>query len=248
MSKIEKLKDIVTKAQQLQDDTTRMYRLFQDDFHNEKAKINSNEEYSEKGKAKLIESLKARKSVEFLKGARQQKTAFNKYLNDAKKEAESIIYGKSPKVDADKLDRFTSRFKEVKTEILLASSPRRGKEILEQFLGTIDEQGLAMVVKGEFGEVIQPILAEAGSDVMKYRNDLNKAFEDLKTRSMDPDAIEAMRLADYADTALNTKYFSPIVEQNVLQNFGRLAQSYMERPDEYFQEFPEDNKPASPFS
>jgi hypothetical protein len=247
MSKIEKVRNLVTKAQQLQDDTTRMYRLFQDDFKKKQTEIKLNEEYSSKGKDKLVESLKTRSTIEFLKGARQQQTAFKGYLKDAKKEAEAIIHAKSPVVDAEKMDRFIKRFKEVKTEIVLASSPRRGKEILQEFLESVDEPGLAVVVKEEFGEVIKPILADAGPEAARFKHDLMGSFEGLKTRSMDPEALEAIRLAEYADAAINTKFYSPMVEQNVQQNLGKLAHMYMYNPDEYFETFPEDEKPASPF-
>jgi hypothetical protein len=245
--KIEKVRDLVTKAQQLQDDTTRAYRLFQDDFKKKQSEIKLNEEYSTKGKEKLVESLKNRSTIEFLKGARQQQTAFKGYLKDAKKEAEAIIHAKSPTVDAEKMDRFNKRFKEVKTEILLASSPRRGKEILQEFLGSIDEQGLAVVVKEEFGDLIQPIISGAGNDAVKFKHDLAKSFEDLKARSMDQEALEAIKLAEYAEASLNTKFYSPLVEQNVQQNLGKLAHMYMYNPDEYFETFPDDDKPVSRF-
>jgi hypothetical protein len=247
LMKIEKVKDLVTKAQQLQDDTTRMYRLFQDDFKKKQSEIKLNEEYSTKGKDKLVESLKVRSTIEFLKGARQQQSAYKGYLKDAKKEAEAIIHAKSPTVDADKMERFTKRFKEVKTEILLAPSSRRGKEILQEFLGSIDEQGLAVAVKEEFGDLIQPILSGAGNDAVKFKHDLAKSFDDLKNRSLDPEALEAIQLAEYADAAINAKFYNPIVEQNVQQNLGKLAHMYMYNPDEYFETFPEDEKPASPF-
>ncbi|WP_223592756.1 hypothetical protein [Neobacillus bataviensis] len=247
MSKIEKIKSLVGKAQELQQDTTRMYRLFQEDIIQKQSQIKLNDEYTEKGKQKLIESLKARKTVEFLKSARHLQTEFKKNLTAAKKEAESIVYGKIPQVDPDKMERFKNRFNEVKTEILLASSARRKKDILEEFLGNVDEPGLAVVVKNEFDEVIKPILDEAGTDGMKFRNDLNRAFEDLKVRSMDPEAIEAIQIIEYTDAVMNSRYFSPMVEQNVQQVLGRTAHMYMERPDEYFEQNPEEDTPESPF-
>jgi G3E family GTPase len=245
MSKVNKVRELVTKSQQLQDDSTRMYRLFQEDLKREQASIKNNEEYSAKGKQKLVDSLKSRKTIEFLKGSREMQTSYRNYLKDAKKEAESIVYAKTPQVDSDKLDRFKNRFKEVKTEILLAPSSRRGKEILQEFLGSVDEQGLAVVVKEEFGDIIQPILAGAGTDAPKFRHDLAKSFEELKTRSLDPEAVEAMRLAEYADQALNAKFYSPLVEDNVQQNLGKLAHMYMHNPDEYFETFPDDEKHQS---
>jgi hypothetical protein len=245
MSRVKKVRETVEKAQELQDQITGVYRRWQDDLQSEIAKIKMNYEYTSKGKEKLIDSLKSRKTIEFLKGARQQQTEFRKYLSDAKKEAEAIVYANTPAVDSEKMNRFTNRFKEVKTEILLATSARRGKEILQDFLVSVDEQGLAAVVKEDFGEIIQPILANAGADAQKFRHDLSKSFEDLKMRSLDPEAIEAMNLAEYAEAQINSKFYSPMVEQNVQQNLGQVAYAYMYNPDEYFEKFPEADKPIS---
>jgi hypothetical protein len=245
MSRVKKVRETIEKAHQMQDEITGVYRRWQDDLQSEITKIKMNDEYTSKGKDKLIESLKARKTTEFLKGARQQQSEFRKYLSEAKKEAEAVIYANTPAVDAEKMNRFTSRFNEVKTEIKLATSPRRGKEILKNFLENVDEQGLAVVVKESYGDLIQPILDIAGADVQKFKHDLAKSFEELKTRSLDPEAVEAMNLAEYAEAALNSKFYSPIVEQNVQQNLGKLAHTYMNNPDEYFEKFPETDKPVS---
>jgi hypothetical protein len=245
LSRVQKVKDKLEKAHQMQDEITGVYRRWQDDLQSQITQIKMNDEYTSKGKDKLIESLKARKTTEFLKGARQQQSEFRKHLSEAKKEAEAVIYASTPAVDAEKMNRFSGRFNEIKTEIKLATSPRRGKEILQNFLDNVDEQGLAILVKSEFGEIIDPILSGAGADVQKFKHDLAKSFEDLKVRSLDPEAVEAMNLAEYAEAALNSKFYSPIVEQNVQQNLGKLAHTYMNNPDEYFEKFPETDKPVS---
>jgi hypothetical protein len=247
MSKLEKIRESVAKAQQIQDESTGAFRKFQDEVRNEQTAIRLNQEYSAKGKANLIEALMSRKTIELMKGSREMQSEFKKHLSDAKKAAESIVHAKTPAVDSEKMERFTKRFKEVTTEIELASSPRRGKEILEQFLNTIDEPGLAVVVKESFGAVIKPILAEAGTDAAKFKHDLAKSFEDLKTRALDPEATEAMQIVEYADAALNSKFFSSIVEQKVQENFGKVAHTYLNTPDQFFETFKEADKPVSRF-
>jgi hypothetical protein len=241
MSKIENIRDLVRKAQELQDDSTRAYRVFQQEVQSELGQIKMNEEYSRKGKEKMTDLLKNRKTIEFLKGANEMKSTFRKYLSDAKRDADAIVYSQAPKVDADKMDRFQKRLNEVKTEILL-SAPKQGQAVLRQLLSEVDEQGIAMIVKNEFAGLIQPILANAGTDAAKIKHDLLNDFEALKARSMDEDAAEAMRLADYAEAALNARFFNSIVESNVQQNLGKLAHMYMEKPEEYFETFPEDAK------
>jgi hypothetical protein len=245
LSRVQKVKDKLEKAHQIQDSTTHLYRVWQDQLRSDIANIKNNEEYSAKGKEKLVESLKSRKTIEFLKGARQQQSEFRKYMSEAKKESEAIIYAKTPAVDSEKMDRFTKRFGEVKTEIKLATSARRGKEILQEFLGSIDEQGLAVIVKEGYGDLIQPILDGAGGDLQRYKNDLGKSFEQVKTRALDPEAVEAFQVVDYVEAALNSKFYSPMVEQNVQQTLGKLAATYMEKPDEYFETFAEIDKPQS---
>lgn len=245
MKTIAQINESIEKAQQVQQDATGLYRAFQDKYKQKENEIKLNKDYSDTGKLRLIESHQGRKTIELMQLARSQKQLFNTYLSQAKKDAESIINAKTPKVDSAKQEKFDKRLKEVKTEILL-SSARKGKEILTNFLETVDEQAFANQVKGEFAELITPILSDAQGDAGKYRNELFQVFEDVKMRSMDPEAGEAMNIIEYTDAAMGGRFFNFIVEEKVGEHLGKLAQMYINKPEEYFVEFPFDDKTPLP--
>jgi ribosomal protein L7/L12 len=244
MKTIEQIRELVDKARKVQNDSIGLYRSFQDTYKQEQAKIMQNNDYTREGKQKLIASLQKRKTIELLKLARSQRNLFDSYLKEAKQAAESIIYAKTPKVDPEKEERFNKRLQEVKTEIML-SNPKTGKEILAKFLETIDEQAFAAKIKDDFVNIIQPILANAGQEAGKYRYELLQIFEETKTRSMHPEAKEAMQIVEYVDAAMNGSFFIPLVEEKVKEHFGETAAKYINKPDEYFEEHPEDDKPLT---
>lgn len=245
MKTIAEIRESIEKAQQVQQDSTGLYRVFQESYKQKENEIQLNKDYTPQGKIKLIESHQARKTIELMQLARSQKQLFDMYLNTAKKDAESIIYSKTPKVEQDKQERFDKRLKEVKTEILL-SSAKQGKDILTDFLKTVDEQAFANQVKGEFADLITPILADAQGDAGKYRNELFQVFEGVKARSLDPEAGEAMKIAEYADSAMGGRFFNFLVEEKAGEHLGKLAQMYINKPEQYFVDFPDDDKKPLP--
>lgn len=245
MSKIKQIRDLVEKSHQLQQQSTGDYRIFQDRYYQERNKINDNRDYSPEGKIKLKESLKKRTTVEVLQTSREYRQLYDGYLKEARKQALDLIYAKTPKVDAEVLDRFSRDYKELKTAIIL-SSPQKGKDLLEGFLNGINEPGLVEIVKEEFAEVIHPIInGVQGTDAAKYRRDLMGTFENLKVRSMDPEALDAMRVVEYADAALKGKFFNLAIENAVGDNIGAEAKKYLHSPDEYFAIYPDDDKPIT---
>lgn len=246
MKTIKEIRELIDKAHSLQNDPTGLYRAFQDDFLKEKYKIENNKDYTSEGKLKLMESLQKRKTVELLQGARNLRDLHASYLKEAKKESENLIYSKTPKVDPVKEERFLKRLAEVKTEILL-SNAKKGKEILTDFLNTVDEQAFAAKIKDDFSSLIQPILETAGQDTVKYRHDLLNVFEDVKERSMHPDAKDAMNIAQLADSMIEGRFFIPLVEEKAAEHISREAGHYMNKPQEFFEAYPEEDvKPTPP--
>ncbi|PGS55099.1 hypothetical protein [Bacillus sp. AFS041924] len=241
MKTIEQIKELVTKAQDLQHNSTKEYRVLQDAFNLKKSEIQLNRDYTLEGKKKLTDSLRSKKTIELMQLSRNQSKMFKELLNEAKKEAENIVHSKSPKVDPVKEERFKQRLAEVKTEVLL-SDAKKGKQILSDFLKTVDEQAFASEIKNEFSALVGPILADAGQDAREYRIDLSKMFEEVKVRSMSPEALEAMRIAEYAGAAIGNDFFLPIVVEKSGENLGELASKFVNKPEQYFELFPEDAK------
>lgn len=246
MSKVKQIRELVAQAQELQQNSTGDYLAFRTDFIEKVKEIRENRDYSDAGKQKLIDRLKHSKKVEFLQASRSYRKKYDELLSTAKKQALDVIYSKTPKVEDEVLERFKRDFAELKTEIML-SNAKKGKEILEGFLQKINEPGLAEIVKSEFAEVIQPILngVTDAQESAKYKHELLKAFEETKIRSMDPEALEAMKVAEYADAAINGKFFNLAVENAVGADLDADAKRYIHQPDEYFKINPDDDKPIS---
>jgi hypothetical protein len=237
MKTLEQIKEIVLKVHTLQHESTGLYRNFQDSYTKEKSAIELNNDYSEAGKQKLVDSLKERKTVELLQRARTQRNEFIGLWKEAKKEAENLIHSKVKPVDPVKEERFNKKLAEVKTEILL-SNHRKGKELLTQFLQTIDEQAFAAKVKEEFPTLIQPILSSAGADTEKYRQELFSVFEQVKKQSLHPEALEAINIAEFADQAMQSSFFNSLVQEKVSEHLGREVGQFVNKPDEFFAKYP----------
>jgi hypothetical protein len=241
LSNIQKIKELVAQAQEIQQASTSDYRKFQDKFRKSIAEIELNRNYTGEYKRELKKALKKTATIELMQGSKQYKDKFDGYLKNARQLAKDVIYAKTPEVDQESLDRFSRDFRELKTEIML-STPARGKEILQQFLGNVNEPALAEIVKNDFADLIQPIVSGAGNEALHYKRDLLKAFEDVKTRSMDEEAREAMQIAEYCDAAMSGKFFNLAVESAVGSEFGRTAKEYLHNPDGYFEKFQEDEQ------
>lgn len=245
MGNIQSIRELISKAQELQASSTGEYRKLQDYHRQEISKIRSNKDYTESGKQKLMETTKQKTTIRFLNGAREARKQYDSHLSEAKKLAKDLIYAKTPRLDDEIVNRFTRDFNEIKTAIML-SNPQKGKEILENFLKDVNEPALAEMVKDQFAEVIQPILSGANAaDAGKYRRDLLDSFEQLKIRSMDPEARDAMQVVEFVDAALNGKFFNLAVEQAIGENLGYTAKEYMHTPEKYFELNPDHDKPQA---
>lgn len=238
MKTLNEIKEIVLKAHTLQQNSTGLYRSFQEGFTKEKHAIDINRDYSNEGKRNLVASLRERKIVELLQNARSLRNEFNGYWKEAKKEAENLIHSKITKVDPVKEERFSKRLNEVKTEILL-SNPKKGKEILTQFLESLDEQAFAAKVKTEFSTLIQPILSSAGQEADKYRHELSDVFENVKKQSLHPEALEAMNIVEVADQAMQSSFFNSLVQEKVSEHLGREVGQFVNNPDGFFEKYPQ---------
>jgi hypothetical protein len=245
MSNIDKINELIQKAHDVRQGTTSLYRSFQEQFVEDRQKISFNRQYSDEGKRVLIEHLRKQKGVELLQLARSQRGLYDTYIADAKKLADKLAFAKPSKVDPVKAERFSKRLAEVKTEILLSTSAKSAKEKLEAFIATIDEHAFADTVKDQFAELVTPILATAGDDGGRYRLELSQMFDGVRKGTMTPEAQEAAGLLESTEALAQSTIFIPLVEEKIKEHIGREAATYINRPDEYFAEHPEDDKPIS---
>jgi hypothetical protein len=245
MSKVIQVRELIQKAHDIRQSSTGLYRAFQEQFIEDKLKIQQNRTYSDEGKRSLTESLVKRKSVELLQLTRSQKELYQHYLKQAKGIADGLAFAKPPKVDPEKEDRFNKRLAELQTELLLATSADSGKKKLESFIGTIDEHAFAVKVKGQFAELVTPILAAAGPDGTRYRFELSHTFDAVRRQTMTPEALEAIECMELIEALSGSDVFNILVEEKAQEHFSAKTARFINKPEEYFAANPDDDKPVS---
>jgi hypothetical protein len=248
MTNINDIRKVLNEAVEIKSSSTRLFREFNDGYQAKRISIQQNRDYTQQGKAKLLQSARKRELSTLMKRARASQQEFHAKLKQAKEEANAIVYAHAPKVDPVKQERFSKRLAEVKTQIAL-SDARKGQRLFKEFLTEIDEQAFAEQVKNDFSTLVQPILNDIeGADaeqVAKVRHELFDAFEDVRTKSRLPEAGDAQNVVEAADALLDGKFFESVVETKVGDLFGPTAKMFINEPDAYFELYPEEDKPES---
>jgi hypothetical protein len=235
---IEQIRELTNKAHELRNGSTGLYRSFQEEFRAKRSDINANRDYTASGKVKLIEALQKKQTTKLLQLARSQHSQYRDLLKQAKKDAEDLIHSRAPKVDAEVQERFDKRLREFKTELML-TNPQRGTQLLKDFVRSVEDQALAAQVKDQFSEIIQPILNDSS------KPEISKLFEDVKSRAQNPETAEAQNLADFSESMMQSKFFDQLVEDRAGGDLGDAAKMFLNRSDEYFELYPEDDKSQS---
>ncbi|NQX61818.1 hypothetical protein [Paenibacillus qinlingensis] len=243
MSKVQEIVSLIEKAQEVKQTSTYKYRQFQDDYVVKKAQIKR--KYSSDEAAEVSDYFGKVKARELLLSLRSQKREYTESLLQAKQLAERLIHAKVPKVDAEKQERFEKCLTELRTEILLAN-PKTAKDKLAAFIQSIDEPAFATRVRDIFTDLVTPILQAAGSDAGSYRQQLLGLFEGVKTSTLSEEAQEAIELLGVSEELLQTRTFNLAIETAIGQNFGPRISSFVNRPDEYFANNPDEDAPVIP--
>lgn len=243
MSKVQEIVSLIEKAREVKQTSTSKYRSFQDEYVSKKAQIKR--KYSAGEAAEVSDYFGKVKTRELMLSLRAQKREYTESLTQAKQLAERLIHAKVPKVDAEKQERFDKRLTEVRTEILLAN-PKTAKDKLAAFIQSIDEPAFAAKVRDIFPELITPILQAAGPDAGAYKHQLLSLFEGVKTSTLSEEAQEAVELLGISEDLLQARPFNLAIERAIGENFGPQISSFINRPDEYFANNPDDDAPVKP--
>jgi hypothetical protein len=238
MKSVKDIRELTNKAYEVKHSNTGLYSALQQEFRAKKVEIERNRDYTPQGRQKLIQSLEKKYTTKLMHLSRAQRGLFDKYLKEAKKEAEDLIHSKAPKVDPIKQERFEKRLGEFKTELMLAN-PKRGTQLLKDFIRSIDEQAFASRVKDEFSTIISPILNN------ESKPEIAAMFEDVRTKSQNPETAEAQSLLEFTEGMMNGRFFDQLVEEKAGENLGDAAKTFVNDPDSYFEIYPEEDKPQT---
>lgn len=245
MANIEKVRQHFQKAREIEFDSTRFYREFQDSVRQEIAEIRQDRDLSEQGKFRKTEELKKKRGLEFLQKAHVRKQEYLAELAKAQKEADAVVFAALKKPDQTKLERFEKDLRALRTELLLTHRADLAFRKLDEFVKRIDDAYLADMVREQFQDLAMPIISVAGGgEAAKYRLQLAQTFDKLKS-DFEPEAVkEARQILEMSKSSSESaRLFNPIVEEKAVELFGREHGLFVNRTDEYFAKN-EHEKPA----
>lgn len=237
---IQKVRDLRSKAHEVQHGITKLYVEFRDKYRTEEAKIRTSDKYTAKGKEELIDRLKRRKTAELMQLSRSQHQLHDQYIAEASKLAEELAYQKAPKADAAKKERFDTAFHDIKTELMLTSNSERAKEKMKSFIEGLDEYEFFEAVKNDFRTLSKSIIEKAsGQEQGKLREEMRRLFEDVKTKSKTDEAREAEVLVAQTENDVGSGLFKNIAIDAIRSDLGVEAADYANKPESYFKEYPD---------
>lgn len=242
MSKIKEIRSHIEKAHEIREQATGNYRRSLDSFRSVKARINRLFPRDGSQQANSIFDRKSRR--ELFRMIQNETNQYRSALRAAVAAAEQIAHSSAPRPSDEIVERFESRLADVRTEIQIAPSPERASERLRSFIGSINDPWAAMRVKQEYGSLVTPIIAAAGTQAGSFKMQLSSAFEDLKAQALTAEARQAVELHETAEAMLQSRIYPQIVKDTISQEMGWRAASFVDSPDDYFtaQEFAEDEQ------
>lgn len=131
-----------------------------------------------------------------------------------------------------KMEKFERQLNDLKTEITL-STPSRAMEKIEAFVNSVQDRELADRVRGEFKELIKPIV---GHIEFEDKQALLELFDDTQRRILGEDGIAAKEIIESAKGLQQSDFVPLAVINSTNDTFGRKYAYYLKNPDAYFEQ------------
>lgn len=232
--------ETMRKAVTLKKNSIKWYTELQSAVRAEIKQIEQNNDYTISAKSRMIGELKQKRGIEIMQLIGKRKQAYLWLLNKAKKQAEDVIYDKLKKPSEEKIERFNTDLKHVKTKLMLAKTGDEVKNILKSFIEKIEMSGndrayFATEFANQFDEIITTALNIDSSDKMKH--ELKQMYERLYYELQTDEIKEAREVLDTVNELLKKPTLfvvGPLIEQNTNYLFGKLFTHYINEPEEFF--------------
>ncbi|MED3911210.1 hypothetical protein P4597_18935 [Peribacillus simplex] len=163
-----------------------------------------------------------------------QQDEYRSLLGEAYKEADKVANSKPAPADKDKVEKFDKAFGELKTEIMLATSPARAISILSDFVEATEEPVLVDRIRAEFSTIIAPVIGQAE---LEEKNKLTDLFLETQRKAKGEEIIEAEQLMERAEGMSGDRFFGLAVMERVSEIHEEAAK-YINNPDAFFEEYP----------
>lgn len=242
MNKIKEIRSNIDRAHEIRENATGGYVRSLESFRKGKTRINRLFPRDGNKQAMSIYDRKSRRELFLM--IQNTTNQYRSALRAAATAAEQVAHSAAPRPSEEIVERFESRLADVRTEILISPTPESASQRLRSFIGSINEPWAAVRVKQEYGSLVTPIIAAAGTQAGSFKIQMSSAFEDLKTRALTEGAAQAVELYESAEALLQSSVYSQLVKDTISREMGSRAASFVDSPDDYFtaQEFAEDEK------
>ncbi|MEE6133991.1 hypothetical protein [Priestia sp. GS2] len=214
------MKTNIIQANEILNESSGRYRELTQRFTSESSKIRQDIKLSDEGKRLLLDSLKEDYKDEVKRLKTQVECEYLEALQKAKADSERVLEKTLAKPSEKELSKYAEAVNELKTNVLLALNPGAAQETVTKFAAGINDPYIANQFKQEFGNIIGPIIVNAGASAPGIKQTLAKTYEHLSTGFMTDEALEARHSLEQVEQMQHAKVFSGAVLDNVKATFG----------------------------
>ncbi|MGF6951006.1 hypothetical protein QF028_003511 [Neobacillus sp. B4I6] len=238
MSKVQKAKELVFKAQELRGNRAVFLRDIAGPLRKQISQINLDNNLSPSGRIAKVKELKEAETKKFMQQIALRKQAYTQYLTNAKKLAKETIEKSFVSADDATRAKFNREFAELKFKMALKDEKGSFNEI-QSFVNKTPDPAYASLLLENFHEL-------AGKfNTGEFKIGLSKTYDRLKADHTPEEVAEAFDVIETVDGSINNKMFTILqpgdnpaanVEYSVIAElFTTDAVRYYQNPEIYFE-------------
>ncbi|MED4311690.1 hypothetical protein P9210_03610 [Heyndrickxia coagulans] len=191
-------------------------------------KINSDNRYSQEGKALERQKVRDNFGKQFIETAKKLRDDYDKAVIKAKTSAEILMNEEPPKPDDITLKTFQRELNALKMDVMLSTDPGKAVHAISEFADKQTNPYLAKQLAGEFAGLASTVIASSGGNPsvkLKLRDTLGT----INSKALTPEQKKAQEIAGYVKDAMGRDLFRSqslelnTIEQAVGQKYARYA-------------------------
>ncbi|PFJ98982.1 hypothetical protein COI97_18945 [Bacillus cereus] len=234
------MKEKIMKAVDIQNGlTSYLANEYLPKVREDRAKIYSNPNLTEKGQKGKRDKLGRRQEVLFLNHVDGQKREYTKLLEEVRSMAHLELTREPEKVDVLKQKLFDSKLDALRGKIAFATNPDSALKHLNELVSLADEPALARQINEMVMQLSQGVLSQVAGNAeasVKVRHTLGRIHADLTKRSeVGGEMHEVRELLESAEQRLQHEFVRTGVLGNALMEISKDTLEYANDIERYEQ-------------
>lgn len=224
------MREHIQKVQDYRLGVTSVYKdMFIEPMNKDISKINVDTNLSAEGRLQKIAETKAKYERELYDFAQKSFEYQKAELEQAKTKANAILDKTTKAPDDLTVQRFKRSLADLKTDLLLSSSPKVSAEKVANFADSVNDPFLAELLREEYPGLISSI---GGGLTGPEKTALGGAVDSVRSRFITPEQQEALDCLELAQSMESTRVISFAVTQHMSEHFGQQAADRMNNPEQ----------------